>query len=43
VRPGCWNFVQCDKDGGVTAAGIVKKETGNLLDAFDTEFVKEGR
>ena len=37
------DFVQRNNDSGVTAAGIVEKEAGNLLDSFDAEFVKEGR
>ena len=37
------DFVQRDNDGRVTAAGIVEKETRDLLDTFDTEFIKERR
>lgn len=37
------DFVQGNNDGGVAAAGIVKEQTRNLLDAFDAKFVKEGR
>jgi len=37
------NFVQRDNDRWVAAAGIIEKETGDLLDSFDTEFVEEGR
>lgn len=42
----CWrglvirNFVQSDNDGGVAAAGVVEKKSGNLLDTFDAEFVE---
>ena len=37
------NLVQGDNNSGVTAARIVEEEAGNLLDAFDTKFVKERR
>ena len=37
------DFVQRNNDGGFTAAGIVEKESGNLLDSFDTEFIEEMR
>ena len=37
------DFVQRNNHSGVTAAGIVEKEAGNLLDTFDAEFVEEGR
>ena len=37
------DLVQGDNDRGVTAARIVEEQAGNLLDALDTEFVKEGR
>ena len=37
------DFVQRNNDGRVTAAGIVEKEAGDLLDTFDAEFVEERR
>ena len=37
------NFVQSNNDGGITTAGIVEEEAGNLLNAFDAKFVEEGR
>ncbi len=37
------NLVQGNNDSGVTAAGVVEKQTRDLLNAFDAEFVKERR
>ena len=35
-------FIQGKNNGGVATAGIVEEKTGELLDALDTGFVKEG-
>ena len=37
------NFVESDNDGGVSAARIVEKRTGDLLDAVNTGLVEKGR
>ena len=35
------DFVQGDDNGGVTTARVVEKETGDLLNSFDTEFIEK--
>ena len=35
------DFIERNDDGGVARSGVIKKETGDLLNAFDGKFVEE--
>ena len=40
---GVGDFVESDDDGGITAAGVIEEETGDLLHSFDPGLVEERR